>query len=174
MWGGERRQQKEKYLCGLRFLIGSQRAEPLVKGQSGQSCIGSTSCHSSPTSCLRQGRSAGQCSGRTTRSDLPPRRGSCPQWQSPHLQGKVTVIQSGLQLFHLCYTINLIAITITEEDPFIDRNGITLNDAAVIVTIGVFQIAYFCTRYLLFFCKCTHTQKHAQNAVYYLHTQNGP
>lgn len=79
----ERRQETTKKrknsFAGLRFLIGSRWGGPWVKGQSGQSCIGSTSCRSSPTSCPRWGRSAGQCSGRTTPSGLPPRRGSCPR-----------------------------------------------------------------------------------------------
>lgn len=94
MWGGGRRQRKKKKketFAGLRVLTGSQWAGPWVKGQSGQSCIGSTSCRSSPASCPRWGRSAGRCSGRTTPSDLPPRRGSCPRWLRPRLRHTGTV-----------------------------------------------------------------------------------
>jgi len=88
--GGAGDNKKETSLCPS-SLNGSSLAGPWVKGQSGQSCIGNTSCRSSPTSCLRWGHSAGQCSGRMTRSDLPPHRGSCQRWQSPHLQDDVTV-----------------------------------------------------------------------------------
>lgn len=49
--GGEDN-KKETSLC-LSSLIGSKLAGPWVKGQSDQSCNGNTSCHWSPTSCLR-------------------------------------------------------------------------------------------------------------------------
>lgn len=89
--GAETTKKGKESFAGLRVLIGSRWAGPWVKGQSGQSCIGSTSCRSSPTSCPKWGRSAGQCLGRTTPSDLPPRRGSCPRWLSPRLRHRGTM-----------------------------------------------------------------------------------
>lgn len=78
---------KEKSLCPS-SLIGSWLVKPWVKEQLDQNYIGNSTCHLSPTSCLKWGHSVGQCSGRMTQNDLPLHRGSCPRWQRPHLQKK--------------------------------------------------------------------------------------
>lgn len=88
--GGDNIKKTKKQLCVKTCLIGSLRVGPWVKEPSDQSYSDNTSCHSSPTSCLRLGRIAEQCSNTMTQSDRPPHRGSYPRWQSRHLQDDVS------------------------------------------------------------------------------------